>query len=66
MSLAVVATVIENESASKFFFLRSRIASFTYKMTSIWAIVRPFVSGRKKKDQVLATNIHEAKKNQVP
>jgi len=29
-------------------------------------MVTPFVSGRKKKAQVLAINIHVAKKNQVP
>lgn len=38
----------------------------TYKIKSIWSMVTPFVSGRKKKAQVLAINIHVAKKNQVP
>ena len=38
----------------------------TYKIVSIWARVRPLVSGSMKKAQSLANSIHEAKKNQVP
>lgn len=35
-------------------------------MTSIWSMVRPLVSGRKKKAHSVATIIQAAKKNQVP
>ena len=38
----------------------------TYKIRSIWSMVTPFVSGRKKKAQILAINIQQAKKNHVP
>lgn len=38
----------------------------TYKRVSIWSIVSPFVSGKQKYVQMVATIIHAAKKNHVP
>jgi hypothetical protein len=38
----------------------------TYKIVSISSRVFPFVSGRKKNDQMVASSIQEAQKNHVP
>lgn len=45
---------------------RSTTIHETYKIISIWSIVRPFVSGSRQYDQMVATIKNPAKKNQVP